>query len=168
MRPRFTQVMPLNALPNTRMKRLFFALATVLLAGCDLNTTAVEDNPSDPATETYATGLNINISQFTKTANGVYYKDLTVGTGAVLTGAPTVQFDYAGLLTNGTVFDSGKEKVFVLSQLIYGMQEGMQGMREGGERMIIIPSELGYGNTTGLAVPPNSTILFDVRLILLP
>ena len=150
------------------MKRLLFVLASAMLAGCSLNTTEVADNPSDPTKDSYASSLNIDLTKFTKTTNGVYYKDITVGTGPVLTGTPTIQFTYAGLLTNGTIFDSHDHYVYALSGLIFGMQEGLQGMHQGGERMLIIPSALGYGNTTGLPIPPNSTILFDVRLDLIP
>jgi FKBP-type peptidyl-prolyl cis-trans isomerase len=150
------------------MKRLFLLFTTVVLAGCSLSTTEVPNNPSDPTKDTYAASLNIDLTKFTKTENGVYYKDLLVGTGPTLTGTPTIQFTYAGLLTNGSVFDSNTEWVQPLGSLIFGMQEGMQGMRVGGERILVIPSALGYGNATGLPIPPNSTILFDVRLDLIP
>jgi FKBP-type peptidyl-prolyl cis-trans isomerase len=150
------------------MKRLLLLVSSVVLAGCSLGTTEVANNPSDPTKETYAAALNIDLAQFTKTANGVYYKDIVVGAGATLTGTPVIQFTYVGLLPNGARFDAASAVVYPLSSLVYGMQEGMQGMREGGERMVIIPSALGYGNATGLPIPPNSTILFDVRLDEIP
>ncbi len=150
------------------MKRLLLLLSTVVIAGCSLATTEVADIPSDPTTETYNPALNIDLTKFTRTTNGVYYRDLTVGTGATLTGTPTVQFTYAGLLTNGTIFDQQVNYIAPLAGLVYGLQEGLQGMQVGGERMVIVPSELGYGNSTGLPIPPNSTILFDVQLTGLP
>ena len=150
------------------MKRLLFLCAATWLSACSLNTTEVANSPTDPATETFASSLGIDISKMTKTTNGVYYKEISVGTGATLTGTPTIQFTYAGFLKNGNLFDQGSSVVFSLGQLVFGMQEGMQGMKVGGERLIVIPSALGYGNTQGLPVPPNSTIIFDVRLDELP
>jgi FKBP-type peptidyl-prolyl cis-trans isomerase FkpA len=151
------------------MKRIVVLLA-VALSACSLNTTEVASVPSDPATETFASSLNVNISQMTKTANGTYYKDIVIGDGATLAGLPTVMISYGGFLKNGTVFDQGTIGApgYPLSGLVFGMQEGMQGMRVHGERLIVIPSALGYGNTQGLPVPPNSTIIFDVRLDQLP
>jgi FKBP-type peptidyl-prolyl cis-trans isomerase len=153
------------------MKRIALLLAGVLSA-CSLNTTPdVASMPSDPATETFASSLNINLATFTKTAHGVYIKDVVVGDGATLTGSPAVMFSYNGLLKDGTSFQAGTvpSPGILLSGLVFGMQEGMQGMRVHGERLIIIPSALGYDNQQGVpGVPPNSTLIFDVRLDQLP
>jgi FKBP-type peptidyl-prolyl cis-trans isomerase len=157
-----------NASPPIRMKRLFLLLSTAVLAGCSLSTTEVPNLPSDPAKETYAAALHIDLATFTKTPDGVYYKDIVGGTGPTLTGNPTIQFTYAGLLPNGAIFGQEQQVIISLTQLVPGLQIGMQGMNVGGERMVIIPSALGYGNASGLPFPPNSTILFDVRLDQLP
>jgi FKBP-type peptidyl-prolyl cis-trans isomerase len=151
------------------MKRLALLLASLSLAACSLQTTEVPNIPSDPATETFASGLGVDIPTMTKTANGAYYKELSVGTGATLTGTPLILYTYAAYLKNGAMFQSNAVTVpQSLAGLVFGMQEGMQGMKVGGERLIVIPSALGYGNTTGLPIPPNSTVIFDVRLDQIP
>ncbi len=152
------------------MKRLLLLATALTLAGCNLNTSAPPaDNPSDPATETFASSLNVNISTMTKTQNGVYYRDLVVGSGATLTGSPSVLFTYAGFLKTGSLF--GQEQITTpmpLSALVFGVQEGMQGMKEGGERLMVIPSALGYGPNQVSTIPANSTLIFDIRLDQIP
>jgi FKBP-type peptidyl-prolyl cis-trans isomerase len=49
-----------------------------------------------------------------------------------------------------------------------GLQEGLQGMRVGGERLIVIPSALGFGNTVTGTVPPNSTLVYDIVVTSIP
>lgn len=152
-----------NPVTGSDMKRFLLFIATLSVAGC-LNTGAPTDASSNPATETFAASLHVDISKMTKTANGVYYSDTKVGTGATLTGVPRVSVTYTGYLKDGSTFAPRDSTVFDLSTLIFGMQDGMQGMREGGERVLVIPSALGYGpNGQGL-IPPNSTLVFDVVL----
>jgi len=149
------------------MKRILFLLATIALGACNLDTTPtdVPDNPSNPATETFAANLNIDLTKFTKTTNGVYYFDIKPGTGTTLTGSPSIAFTYGGFLKDGSQFDaSAGTPLIPLSGLIFGFQEGLQGMKVGGERMLVIPSELGYQNQNRPGIPPNSTLVFDVIL----
>ncbi len=147
------------------MKRYFLLVTSLLLASCSLETTAPVNNPSDPTTETFATSLGIDLSTMTKTTNGVYYKDVGVGSGTTLTGNPSITFTYQGYLKDGTKFDAGVVSTpYALSGLIYGWQEGLQGMKVGGERLLVIPSALGYGNLPPAGIPPNATLVFDVRL----
>jgi FKBP-type peptidyl-prolyl cis-trans isomerase len=155
------------------MKRFLLFVAAVALSGCNLDTgPQVTDNPSDPSTETFAPSLGVNIAQMTKTADGVYYKELTVGTGAALSMPVNVTITYTGFLKDASVFDTGTGVTFNLSGAIVGFQEGMMGMHVGGERLIVIPSELAYGpntiNGTLGTIPPNSTLVFDVKLLDLP
>jgi peptidylprolyl isomerase len=128
--------------------------------------------PSDPATETFAPSLGVTIASMTKTASGVYYLDLLVGTGAPdTTTTDSITVTYAGFLTNGTEFDKGTSVTFVPAQLILGWRTGMLGMREGGKRKLVIPSALGYGarsvrNADGtIRIPRQSTLVFDVELL---
>ncbi len=107
-----------------------------------------------------------------KTASGLEYWDVKVGTGAVAQAGMNVKVDYTGWLTNGKKFDSsvgtGKPLPFLLGggQVIKGWDEGVTGMKVGGKRQLRIPPELAYG-TTGFStlIPPNSTLIFDVRLV---
>ena len=152
------------------MKRFLFLLATVTLAGCNLST-GPKVIPSDPATETFASSLGIDIPSMTKTTAGDYYKDLTVGTGAAVAGDALVGFAYVAYLTTGVAFTSGSiPSGKRLDQVILGLQDGMQGMKVGGRRLIVIPSQYAYSSgsftdgSTGVTVPPNSTLIFDITL----
>jgi FKBP-type peptidyl-prolyl cis-trans isomerase len=148
------------------VKRFSVLSALAVVAACNLDTTGPTGVSSDPATETFASSLGIDIATMTKTTDGVYYKDLTVGTGPVLTGVPTISFTYRGFLKDGTVFDPGGAVSLALGGLLFGFQEGVQGMQVGGERIIVIPSALGYGSSppANSVIPVNATLIFDVTL----
>ncbi|HYW38766.1 MAG TPA: FKBP-type peptidyl-prolyl cis-trans isomerase [Terriglobales bacterium] len=107
-----------------------------------------------------------------KTASGLEYWDIKVGTGAVAQTGQRVKVDYTGWLTTGKKFDSsvgtGRPFDFTLGagQVIKGWDEGVAGMKVGGKRQLRIPLDLAYG-AAGYppVIPPNSTLIFDVQLI---
>ena len=108
----------------------------------------------------------------TKTADGLQYWDITVGTGATATKGHNVKVNYTGWLTNGKKFDSSVGKApftFRLGagEVIKGWDEGVAGMKVGGKRQLRIPPDLGYGaqGVGGGLIPPNSTLVFDVELL---
>ena len=154
------------------MRRLLCVVGALGLAGCLSSTEAPSGTPSDPTTETFASNLGVNISQMQKTEHGVFYKEVSVGTGATLSAPVTVVITYRGFLKNGALFDSGAQVPLPLSNAAFGFQEGMLGMHVGGERLIVIPSELGYGGhdviTPSGTIPANSTLVFDVHLDQIP
>lgn len=106
--------------------------------------------------------------------------DTKIGTGKEATTGSTVYMHYSGWLyrplakaMHGKLFDSsiprGEPLDFVLGagRVIKGWDQGIQGMRVGGKRTLIIPSELAYGSrpTPGSGIPPNSALIFDVELV---
>lgn len=110
------------------------------------------------------------------TASGLQYEDTTPGTGAEAKAGQRVSVHYTGWLFNNGVqggkFDSSKDRQqpfqFGLGagQVIRGWDEGVQGMKVGGTRRLVIPSELGYGaRGAGGVIPPNATLLFEVELL---
>ncbi len=107
-----------------------------------------------------------------KTASGLQYWDIKVGTGAVAEAGHKVRVDYTGWLTDGKKFDSsvgtGRPFEFMLGagQVIKGWDQGVAGMKIGGKRQLRIPPELAYG-AKGYpgAIPPNATLIFDVQLV---
>lgn len=106
----------------------------------------------------------------TKTASGMAYKHLKEGTGPSPKETDIVKVHYHGTLTDGTVFDSsrerGKEVSFPLNRVIRGWTEGVQLMKVGGLTKFVIPSELAYGDA---GAPPKirggETLVFEVELI---
>jgi FKBP-type peptidyl-prolyl cis-trans isomerase len=155
------------------MKIWYPAVALMAAIACNNEITGLEP-PSNPATETFAASLNVNISQMTKLPNGTYIQDLTVGTGAEITQkTDTIWATYAGFLKDGKLFDSGTNTKFVLpGDLVIGFSSGVVGMKVGGERLIVIPSEMGFGHVTRkqpgtnkILIPRQSTLVFRVTLL---
>ena len=111
------------------------------------------------------------------TASGLQYVDVKVGNGEVAKAGEQVSVHYTGWLQNpdgskGRKFDSSKDRgqpfQFALGggQVIKGWDEGVAGMKVGGERELIIPPDLGYGaRGAGGVIPPNATLIFDVELL---
>ena len=97
--------------------------------------------------------------------------DLEVGTGAEVQPNDTITAHYTGALAkNGIIFESshdyGNPATFGLNQVIQGWQKGVPGMKVGGMRRLIIPSELAYGSVRASKnIPPNSDLVFDIELI---
>lgn len=111
------------------------------------------------------------------TATGLEYEDKIVGDGAEAKAGDHVTVHYTGWLRNadgsaGKKFDSSKDRgdpfEFPLGagHVIKGWDQGVQGMKVGGARTLIIPAALGYGaRGAGGAIPPNATLIFDVELL---
>lgn len=113
---------------------------------------------------------------FTTKASGLQFEDTVVGTGAEAAPGRNVTVHYTGWLyeneVQGAKFDSSKDRdepfMFALGagMVIKGWDEGVQGMKEGGQRTLIIPANLGYGaRGAGGVIPPNATLKFDVELL---
>jgi FKBP-type peptidyl-prolyl cis-trans isomerase FkpA len=109
------------------------------------------------------------------TSVGVYTQtDLVVGTGATAVVGSIVTVNYTGWLYDtgrpngkGTQFDSGTIPAFVLGSgnLIQGFQQGIVGMKVGGQRRLILPPELAYGNNPpSSTIPANATLVFEITL----
>jgi peptidylprolyl isomerase len=95
--------------------------------------------------------------------------DITVGEGAEVAAGDTVTANYCGVGYGGkTVFDSswtrGEPATFPLDGLIPGWQEGLPGMKVGGQRLLVIPGELAYGETGTQGIGPNETLAFVIQL----
>ena len=98
-------------------------------------------------------------------------EDIVVGSGEEAVSGKVVTAHYTGTLTNGTKFDSsldrGQPFRFILGagQVIKGWERGILGMKVGGKRKLTIPPELGYGERGIGAIPPNSTLIFEIELL---
>ena len=112
----------------------------------------------------------------TTTPSGLVIEELNVGTGAEAASGSKVRVHYTGWLLyggeKGRKFDSSRDRNdpfdFPLGagHVIKGWDEGVQGMKVGGNRRLTVPPELGYGaRGAGGVIPPNATLVFEVELL---
>jgi FKBP-type peptidyl-prolyl cis-trans isomerase FkpA len=113
----------------------------------------------------------------TMTSSGLQYEDLVVGEGDEAAAGHYVSVHYTGWLqqpdgSEGEKFDSSVDRdepfEFALGagHVIQGWDQGVQGMKVGGKRRLVIPSSLGYGpQGAGGVIPPHATLIFDVELL---
>ena len=108
----------------------------------------------------------------TTTESWLLIEEIRVGSGDTAVSGQFVSVHYTGWLTDGTKFDSSKDRdepfEFPLGQrtVIAGWDEGVQSMRVGGVRKLTIPPHLGYGaRGAGGVIPPNATLVFEVELL---
>ena len=150
------------------MRNVLTLLPIVLLTACLTTPDRCPVNPSDPTHETFAPALGVDIATMERTELGDYRKDLVVGTGAQLTTLASVQIHYSAYLANGTLIDEVTDQPFPLdlnARATVGLADGMLGMSEGGQRLIVVPSQNGLGSCDNGPVPGNSTIVYKVELL---
>jgi len=110
------------------------------------------------------------------TPSGLQYEDTVTGSGDEASTGQQVTVHYTGWLydngVKGAKFDSSKDRhdpfAFGLGMghVIKGWDEGVQGMKVGGTRVLVIPPQLGYGSRgAGGVIPPNATLMFEVELL---
>lgn len=104
--------------------------------------------------------------------SGLRYRDTVTGTGAEAGPNSRVTVQYKGWLDGGKVFDSSRRPgggpfsfIVGASDVIKGWSEGVKGMNVGGTRELTVPPALGYGDEDMGAIPPNSTLHFEIELI---
>jgi FKBP-type peptidyl-prolyl cis-trans isomerase len=97
--------------------------------------------------------------------------DVKFGIGQEVKSGDTVVVNYIGTLQNGTEFDNSYKRGQTFSfkvgegQVIKGWEEGLVGMKVGGQRMLVIPPEMGYGEQNIGPIPANSTLVFAIELV---
>jgi len=139
-----------------------FFLALFLISCSD------DDSPNTAQTEAdiieYIESNNLDA---TKSATGLYYVITNQGNGSKPNSNSNVTVAYKGYFLDGTVFDqSGSQGVsFNLQQVISGWTEGITYFNVGGEGMLLVPSNLGYGSNNYNGIPGGSVLIFDIKLL---
>ncbi|MCL7956803.1 MAG: FKBP-type peptidyl-prolyl cis-trans isomerase [marine benthic group bacterium] len=120
----------------------------------------------------FAVDLNIDLDEMQRSGSGLYMRDVVEGTGLAARPSHVVTVHYTGWLPTGDKFDSSVDRnepySFQLGrrQVIAGWEEGIEGMRIGTKRILVIPPDLAYGarGRPG-AIPPNAYLVFEVELL---
>ncbi|MGD0205023.1 MAG: FKBP-type peptidyl-prolyl cis-trans isomerase [Dehalococcoidia bacterium] len=166
------------------MKRMSLGLAlllgiglTVPLAACGGGgkeaspTPTTRTTPTAPATQVQG-GPPVVSGTPTATTSGLQFIDIKVGTGDSPQTGDTVEVNYTGWLADGTEFDSSLDPshpfsfVIGTGKVIKGWDEGVASMKVGGQRRLIIPPELAYGQRGyPNVIPANAQLIFDVELL---
>lgn len=134
-------------------------------AGSAAGVPALSGNPTDVNTEAVISPGGATPPTALATA------DIVAGTGAVATAAATVDVRYTGaLFTDGKIFDSSWKRgtapvSFPLNRVVPGFAKGIEGMKVGGRREIVIPPDLGYGAQTNGPIPGGSALVFVIDLV---
>jgi len=156
-------------LPSSRVPCMYAAAVTM----------AIIPLAEAATTQDMSTSTAQGLSKLDATRNGLQQFDVKQGTGAEAVVGKQVVVHYTGWLrdasnpgSHGAKFDSSRDHdapfSFVLGagRVIKGWDEGVAGMRVGGQRTLVIPPELGYGaRGAGGVIPPNATLIFDVELV---
>lgn len=160
----------MNVFANAKIV-LRIALTVTAMMAATL-TFADDAAPTNPGTQ-------VNKVERVKTTSGLQYEDTKPGTGDVARSGYLVTVHYTGWLksrdgSTGRKFDSSRDNdqpfTFRLGsgQVIQGWDEGVQGMRVGGIRKLIVPAHLGYGSRGAPpSIPPNATLIFEIELLAL-
>ena len=138
----------------------------------DPNPTLFAMAPDTNQADASALGGPLDAPDTQITASGLKITELQVGEGAEAASGQTVSVHYRGTLENGKQFDASYDRgtpfTFPLGagRVIKGWDEGVVGMKVGGKRKLVIPSDLAYGSRgAGGVIPPNATLVFEVELL---
>ena len=150
---------------------LFFTgLITASLCGCADPGIDQSHLPPDRQVATrYSAALDVDLQEMEARRSGLYAQDLVVGDGVRADSGDVVKVRYVGWLPTGVEFDSRRdgaplEVALGYGRVIDGWDQGIVGMRAGGRRRLVVPPALGEG-VSGRAIPPNSTLVFEVELL---
>ncbi len=168
---------------DLRMELLVSLFLVAILAACSDDLPMGPGERSEPEvieTTNFHASLEITLSEYTKTGTGLYYKSISEGEGTATAAAgDTVTVYYGAWLSDGTPLDPG-EIIFIRDDggtnpaktipgegpVIPGFDQGIEGMKLGGIRTVIVPPDLAYGNNwVGSIIPPGSIMIFRAHLL---
>jgi FKBP-type peptidyl-prolyl cis-trans isomerase FkpA len=142
---------------------LYLFLSIFIFLACSNNDTNL-DQQTEADIIQYLQDNNLDA---TKTDSGLYYLMNNEGTGATPSGSSDVTIVYKGYFLDGTVFsESDSDGVSIwLSEVILGLKEGLQLFKEGGEGILLVPSNLGYGDAGRGTIPGGTVLVFEIKLV---
>ena len=164
--------MEMKMIRNITMGLVLIGIAACADAGENSGKNAGEE--AGPAPDSLPavteTGPTVDMAALTQTETGLQYQDLEVGTGEEAVDGKSVTVHYTGWLLDGEKFDSSVDRgepygLTLPGNVIQGWNQGIPGMRVGGMRRLVIPPDLAYGVDGRRGIPPNSTLVFDVKLL---
>jgi FKBP-type peptidyl-prolyl cis-trans isomerase len=115
----------------------------------------------------FAPSLHLDLAHSTRVGAGVYVRDLEPGTGEPLAPGTMVTLQIAIRLPDGTTVDAGRDPItmrLLPGQLVAGLDAGLRAMRDGGRRQIVVPGRSAFGHAGRRGVPPDSPVVFEVRI----
>jgi FKBP-type peptidyl-prolyl cis-trans isomerase len=142
---------------------LYLFLSIFIFLACSNNDTNL-DQQTEADIIQYLQDNNLDA---TKTDSGLYYVMNVEGTGATPADSSDVTIVYKGYFLDGTVFsESDSDGVSIwLSEVILGLKEGLQLFKEGGEGILLVPSNLGYGDAGRGTIPGGTVLVFEIKLV---
>ncbi|MAC87553.1 MAG: peptidylprolyl isomerase [Gammaproteobacteria bacterium] len=140
-----------------------FTLVLVFISCSDKTDTSFEPETEQDIIQ-YIEDNNLNA---TRSNSGLYYVINNEGSGARPTSTSNVTVDYKGYFLDGVVFDESNSNgiSFRLNEVIQGWTEGITYFREGGNGILLVPYNLGYGESGRGSIPGGSVLIFDIRLL---
>jgi FKBP-type peptidyl-prolyl cis-trans isomerase FkpA len=147
--------------PRTALPLLLAACLLCACASVPLQT---------PETVEFAPALGIDLASMERLPSGVHIRDMRTGEGEPVRSGQRVRVHFGGWLADGTQFGGVAppnppiEFQLGAREVIRGWDEGIPGMRPGGQRLIVVPAALGYGRGGTAAVPGNSVLVFLVEM----
>ncbi len=149
------------------MTRLLTCLVLLAAVACDSG----PESPVPPDPEELPKPRVVAAGDYVTTTTGLKYYDFKVGAGDSVRNGNIVQVHYHGWLTDSTLFDTSylRQEPYLFrvgaGSVIPGWDEGVLNMQVGGERQLVIPPELAYGDRGRGPVPPNATLIFELLLV---
>ena len=150
---------------------LWGVLIAATLAGCsEGGTDKTRLPPERQVAERYGSALDVELSEMERRPTGLYVQDVVEGEGMRADSGDIVVVHYTGWLPTGKEFDSSRggdpfEVALGYGRVIQGWDQGVVGMRVGGQRRLVVPPAMGYGARGSGPIPGNSTLVFDVELV---
>ena len=146
------------------MKSSIYLLLLVFFISCNNNDSVKNNNQTEADIIQYIEEHELNA---TRSDSGLYYVIEKQGEGAKPSSNSNVTVSYKGYFLDGSVFDQSNSQgiSFGLNRVIPGWTEGITYFNEGGEGILLVPSQLGYGSQYYNGIPGGSVLLFDIKLI---